>query len=126
MTEERQPLFSRPNQIPTSELGLEEWLDPAVENSGNKKLVVVDVAAGVTGIIADDAEDKYGNPHIWLDPEYAKAGIGEARASGETFAAIAARLNHDGETTRTGRLWSGPLVRGVLNEGRHLHAVPGR
>ncbi len=52
--------------------------------------------------------------------------IKRLRASGETFAAIAARLNHDGETTRTGRLWSGPLVRGVLNEGRHLHAVPGR
>jgi len=56
-------------------LGLEDWLDAAVENSGNKKLVVVDVAGGATGIIAGDAEDKYGNPHIWLDPEYAKAGI---------------------------------------------------
>jgi manganese/iron transport system substrate-binding protein len=56
-------------------LGLEEWLDPAVENSGNRKLVVVDVATGATGIIAGDAEDKYGNPHVWLDPEYAKAGI---------------------------------------------------
>jgi ABC-type Zn uptake system ZnuABC Zn-binding protein ZnuA len=56
-------------------LGMEEWLDPAIENSGNKKLVVVDAAAGATGIIAGDAEDKYGNPHIWLDPEYAKAGI---------------------------------------------------
>jgi ABC-type Zn uptake system ZnuABC Zn-binding protein ZnuA len=56
-------------------LGLEDWLDPAVQNSGNKKLVVVDVADGATGIIAGDAEDKYGNPHIWLDPEYAKAGI---------------------------------------------------
>jgi manganese/iron transport system substrate-binding protein len=56
-------------------LGMEEWLDPAVDNSGNKKLIMVDVAAGATGIIAGDAEDKYGNPHIWLDPEYAKAGI---------------------------------------------------
>jgi ABC-type Zn uptake system ZnuABC Zn-binding protein ZnuA len=56
-------------------LGLEEWLDPAVDNSGNKKLVVVGVADGATGIIAGDAEDKYGNPHIWLDPQYAKAGI---------------------------------------------------
>jgi manganese/iron transport system substrate-binding protein len=56
-------------------LGLEDWLDPAIENSGNSRLVLVDVAAGANGIIAGDAEDKYGNPHIWLDPEYAKAGI---------------------------------------------------
>jgi len=56
-------------------LGLEDWLDAAIENSGNKKLVVVNVADGATGIVAGDAEDKYGNPHIWLDPEYAKAGI---------------------------------------------------
>jgi manganese/iron transport system substrate-binding protein len=56
-------------------LGLEDWLDAAIENSGNKKLAVVDVAGGATGIIAGDAEDKYGNPHIWLDPAYAKAGI---------------------------------------------------
>lgn len=55
--------------------GMEEWLDPAIENSGNRKLVVVDAAAGATDIIAGDAEDKYGNPHIWLDPEYAKNGI---------------------------------------------------
>ena len=56
-------------------LGLEEWLDPAIENSGNKRLVVVDAATGVTGIVAGDAEDKYGNPHVWLDPEYVKVGI---------------------------------------------------
>ena len=57
-------------------LGMEDWLDPAIDNSGNSRLVLVDVAAGATGIIAGDAEDKYGNPHIWLDPEYAKVGIG--------------------------------------------------
>jgi ABC-type Zn uptake system ZnuABC Zn-binding protein ZnuA len=90
-------------------LGMEEWLDPAIENSGNKKLVVVDAAAGITDIIVDtDHQTKsevrdqkpevrkpeadgragdsltpaprpltptVGNPHIWLDPEYAKAGI---------------------------------------------------
>jgi manganese/iron transport system substrate-binding protein len=56
-------------------LGMEDWLDPALENSGNKKLVLVDVAAGAPGIIAGDAEDRYGNPHIWLDPELAKIGI---------------------------------------------------
>jgi manganese/iron transport system substrate-binding protein len=56
-------------------LGLEDWLDPVIENSGNKKLVVVDAAAGVTDVIQGDEHDRAGNPHIWLDPELAKAGI---------------------------------------------------
>jgi ABC-type Zn uptake system ZnuABC Zn-binding protein ZnuA len=104
-------------------LGLEDWLDPAVENSGNKKLVIVDASAGITDVITETehqpksgvsgAEPGFhhqdtktpgfpneggtdeslvpssqsptpvprsltptsGNPHIWLDPEYARAGI---------------------------------------------------
>jgi ABC-type Zn uptake system ZnuABC Zn-binding protein ZnuA len=72
-------------------LGMEEWLDPAIENSGNKNLVVVDAAEGITDIIEDSEHrpassaliprpsslvlPRVGNPHIWLDPEYAKAGI---------------------------------------------------
>ena len=85
-------------------LGLEEWLDPVAANAGNKKLVVVDAAAGVSDVIADadqqakpearsekleagasDSESPIpnpqspvpatGNPHIWLDPELAKTGI---------------------------------------------------
>jgi len=56
-------------------LGLEDWLDPVIENSGNKKLVVVDAAAGVTDVIQGDERDRTGNPHIWLDPELAKTGI---------------------------------------------------
>jgi len=83
-------------------LGMEDWLDPAVENSGNRKLVIVDAAAGVNDVIRDtDHQAKAeargeklevrasepdspaprpstraaGNPHIWLDPEYAKVGI---------------------------------------------------
>jgi ABC-type Zn uptake system ZnuABC Zn-binding protein ZnuA len=46
-----------------------------VETSGNKTLVVVDAAAGVTDIVQGDEHDRTGNPHIWLDPEYAKGGI---------------------------------------------------
>jgi len=56
-------------------LGMEEWLDPAIQNSGNKTLVVVDAAAGLTDIVQGDEHDRSGNPHIWLDPEYAKVGI---------------------------------------------------
>jgi ABC-type Zn uptake system ZnuABC Zn-binding protein ZnuA len=57
-------------------LGLEEWLDPAIQNSGNKTLAVVDAATGITDIVQGDEHDRSGNPHVWLDPEYAKAGIG--------------------------------------------------
>jgi len=85
-------------------LGLEEWLDPVVKNAGNKKLVVVDAASGISDVIVDaghqpksegrrqnpegrseaagvkreasSVEHRSGNPHIWLDPGYAKVGIG--------------------------------------------------
>ncbi len=56
-------------------LGMEEWLAPAIQNSGNKTLVVVDAATGLTDIVRGDEHDRSGNPHIWLDPEYAKLGI---------------------------------------------------
>ena len=56
-------------------LGMEEWLDPAIENSGNSRLVMVDAASGVADIISGDEHERTGNPHIWLDPERAKSGI---------------------------------------------------
>jgi len=34
-------------------LGLEEWLDPVVENAANKRLVTVDAATGIADIILD-------------------------------------------------------------------------
>lgn len=55
-------------------LGLEEWLGPVVENAANKRLVTVDASTGITDIIQGDEHDRSGNPHIWLDPEYAKTG----------------------------------------------------
>jgi len=57
-------------------LGLEKWLDPAIHNSGNKTLAVVDAATGLTDIVRGDEHDRSGNPHVWLDPEYARVGIG--------------------------------------------------
>jgi ABC-type Zn uptake system ZnuABC Zn-binding protein ZnuA len=56
-------------------LGLEEWLDPVVQNSGNSRLVVVDASARAADVLAGDGEHKAGNPHIWLDPELAKTSI---------------------------------------------------
>jgi len=62
-------------------LGLEDWLDPGIENSGNRKLVVVDAATGISDIIGGGEHQPnrqsplVGNPHIWLDPELAKTSI---------------------------------------------------
>jgi len=61
-------------------LGLEEWLDGLVANAGNKRLAIVDVSEGVE--VVKDVEGHgggeagghpFGNPHIWLDPQNAKA-----------------------------------------------------
>lgn len=82
-------------------LGLEDWLEPVVENAGNTKLAVVTAADEVTDVIAgDEREHGAGNPHVWLDPECAKrtaAAIGRALAArdpkGErAYAAGAARF----------------------------------
>jgi ABC-type Zn uptake system ZnuABC Zn-binding protein ZnuA len=55
-------------------LGLEDWLDPVVQNAGNRHLKVLDAADGIADVIQDDErEHTAGNPHVWLDPEYAKS-----------------------------------------------------
>jgi ABC-type Zn uptake system ZnuABC Zn-binding protein ZnuA len=70
-------------------LGLEDWLDPVIENAGNRRLTIVDAAKGVPVIQDGDSSDANstppqsarvsphspGNPHVWLDPEAAKTGI---------------------------------------------------
>jgi len=56
-------------------LGMEEWLDPAIENAGNKGLTVVEAATGITDVIRGDEPDQAGNPHIWLDPQMARISI---------------------------------------------------
>ncbi len=54
-------------------LGLEEWLDGAIENARNIELIVVDASRGVS--VIDDggghAGEHRGNPHVWLDPDNA-------------------------------------------------------
>jgi ABC-type Zn uptake system ZnuABC Zn-binding protein ZnuA len=62
-------------------LGLEEWLDPVIQNSGNRRLSVLEAAAGVSVIQDDEREHAAGNPHVWLDPEYAKAAAGRLAAA---------------------------------------------
>jgi ABC-type Zn uptake system ZnuABC Zn-binding protein ZnuA len=105
-------------------MGLEEWLDGLVENAGNKKLRMLTVADGIDAI-KDEGEAEhekqearsqsaevhgpapgvhvhhFGNPHIWLDPENAKAACARIAAElgridpagAETFLANAGKYS---------------------------------
>jgi ABC-type Zn uptake system ZnuABC Zn-binding protein ZnuA len=63
-------------------LGLEVWVGSLVKSASNKNLMVVTTSKGI-GLVRDhDARDelgpasgpsrRFGNPHVWLDPENAK------------------------------------------------------
>jgi len=53
--------------------GLESWLDATIRNAGNPRLRVVVCAAGLP--VRD------GNPHLWMDPELARAYVAKIRAA---------------------------------------------
>ncbi|MBD2295307.1 zinc ABC transporter substrate-binding protein [Anabaena sphaerica FACHB-251] len=69
-------------------LGLEEFLEDTVKNAQNPKLVEIDASKGIKVIndIASVEETKHkdqdhkhehtdGNPHVWLDPVFAKQQV---------------------------------------------------
>jgi ABC-type Zn uptake system ZnuABC Zn-binding protein ZnuA len=53
--------------------GLEAWLDATIRNAGNPRLRVVVCTAGLP--VRD------GNPHLWMDPELARAYVAKIRAA---------------------------------------------
>jgi len=55
--------------------GMESWTDSALSALNNPDLIVVEASKGLSDLTAAD-EDGSGtsaDPHVWLDPEYAKA-----------------------------------------------------
>lgn len=69
--------LSKANLIVVNGLGLESWLDRAIESSGGH-VVVVEAAAGLEKELiregnaeANSHHDSAFNPHIWLDPQLA-------------------------------------------------------
>ena len=50
---------------------LEAWLEPTIRNAGNPRLRVV--------VCADGLPVRDGNPHLWMDPEFARAYAGKIR-----------------------------------------------
>jgi ABC-type Zn uptake system ZnuABC Zn-binding protein ZnuA len=51
--------------------GLESWLEPTIRNSGNPNLRIVVCTDGLP-VVA-------GNPHLWMDPVFARAYVGKIR-----------------------------------------------
>ena len=51
--------------------GLETWLDGTVRNAGNARLKIV--------VCSDDLPVRGGNPHLWMDPVYARAYVAKIR-----------------------------------------------
>lgn len=82
-------------------LGLEDWLDGLVANSGNRALVLLD-AADVVDIIGAGRDEhaghghEAGNPHIWLDPENARSAV-------LRIATELARIEPEGESLYSAR-----------------------
>jgi zinc/manganese transport system substrate-binding protein/manganese/iron transport system substrate-binding protein len=55
----------------TNGVGLEEWLDKTIKNSGTKAIQVV-TSDGIKPRPGSNAEEKSGDPHIWFSTENAK------------------------------------------------------
>jgi ABC-type Zn uptake system ZnuABC Zn-binding protein ZnuA len=85
-------LIARARLLVRVGLGLEEWLDGLVANSGNRTLVLLDAADGVEVIGAGGGHGhEAGNPHVWLDPQNARSAV-------LRIAAELARLDPKGES----------------------------
>jgi ABC-type Zn uptake system ZnuABC Zn-binding protein ZnuA len=53
--------------------GLESWLDATIRNAGNPRLRIV--------VCADGLPVRDGNPHLWMDPELARAYVAKIRTA---------------------------------------------
>jgi zinc transport system substrate-binding protein len=61
-------------------VGLEYWADKLIQSTGNPNLIVVDTSKGIE-IMAGEATEAGGNPHIWLDPRNAIVQVEHIRAA---------------------------------------------
>lgn len=92
---------------------LEYWADKLVQSAGNPNLMVVDTSKGIE-IIAGEATERGGNPHIWLNPQNAIIQVEHIReallrvdpAHADTYRANTKRYNAE--------LWE--LDREISNE----------
>lgn len=66
--------LARARVIIKNGVGLEEWFDSTIRNSGSKA-TVVEAATGVSVRRGEGGSDGEGDPHIWQDPRNAKVMV---------------------------------------------------
>jgi len=91
--------------------GLESWLDATIRNAGNPRLRIVVCSAGLP--VRD------GNPHLWMDPELARAYAAKIRD-----ALIAADAPHAGAYRATARAYDNELAALTARTRAKIAAVP--
>ena len=91
--------------------GLEGWLEATIRNAGNPRLRVVVCAAGLP--VRD------GNPHLWMDPELARAYVAKIRA-----ALIAADAPHAGAYRATATAYDNELAALTARTRAKIATIP--
>jgi ABC-type Zn uptake system ZnuABC Zn-binding protein ZnuA len=91
--------------------GLEGWLDATLHNAANPHLRVVVCADGLPAID--------GNPHLWMDPENARAYAGKIRA-----ALVAADAPHAAAYRASAAAYDGRLAALTARTRAKLAAIP--
>lgn len=53
--------------------GMEHWVDTVLDSLSNKELIKVEASSGIALQAGHSEEEGTYDPHVWLNPEYAKA-----------------------------------------------------
>jgi len=61
---------SKARVLVLNDIGLEYWGDKVISAANNPNLIVVNASQGIP-VLAGDEHETGGNPHVWLNPQYA-------------------------------------------------------
>lgn len=61
-------MLSEASVLVLNGIGIEFWASNVIDAASNPKLIVVRTADGLKILDTTDPGEKYGNPHVWLDP----------------------------------------------------------
>lgn len=92
-------------------VNLETWLDQTVANSGNANLKIVTASAGLPVINM--------NPHLWMDPEYARSYVARMR---DAF--IAADPGHADDYRASAAAYDAKLVALTARTRAKINTIP--
>lgn len=73
ITPKQMDILSSAKVLVLNGIGLEYWANKAIDAANNPNLIVVETAKGLPVIDTPEDHDEHdgGNPHVWLDPQYA-------------------------------------------------------